>query len=682
MIINSYLYAVLGELADPFGENVELLLHADGANGSTSFLDSSSRNRGVATTGSNALTDAQAKFGGASVSFPGGSSYLTTPSDAGLEMFGGDFTMEGWFYFTSTGNATKVFSKRKWPMTAPSQGFTLIYYSGGWILQVSGPNAQFSESYLGNAPGPSLNAWHHVALTRAGDSVRLFVDGTQVGLTGTINTGDFAEATGEPFAIGGPLENNALLTGFVDEVRLTKGIARYVANFTAPTEPFPNPGDLVEPDPVLTPILLHFDGANGQTTTVDNSGSGQVVTMDGFTLTTAAKRFGTAAATNSESSSLGIMITPSEAMQLRGQDFTIECWARLASYGGGNCLWQFNVFSGQVNETISCFVYSSGVAFECGTKSSSGIVPASFPLNVFNHVAMSRDGDSVRLFINGVQVPPTLTNPGTLPTQNRMVVGRNLRNGSSAQAWIGQIDEFRVTKGEALYTADFTPPDAPFPGVDLPPDPTDPDFASVVMLMHMDGANGSTTFVEQKGKTVSVFGAAQVSTAQSKFGGASLVAAAGATDYVRLPSSSDFAYPGQFTIEGWVRFDTTGDQMFYGQSGSPNLYMRISAGQFQMQLMGIILGMPVNEFVAPDTWYHIAVTRDTDSKCRFFVDGVLKSSQVNSTAMGASAPSLGSGVDISFGAGLDGYMDEWRITKGVARYVANFTPPAAAFPNA
>lgn len=219
-----------GGVTDPFFSSVSLLLHGNGANGGTTFTDSSSSPKTVTRTGTATTSTTQSKFNGSSINLPG-NGQITTPNVAGLELMNTDFTMEGWFYFTSTGSSTVVISKRQFGTTSAS--FQLHYYSGGWEFQYSGVATTLS---LGAAP--SLNAWHFVALSRNGTNLRLFIDGTQNGSTGTMNNS--TENTAADFTIGGPVENNSYMTGYFAEFRVTKGVGRYTANFTPPTAPFPN----------------------------------------------------------------------------------------------------------------------------------------------------------------------------------------------------------------------------------------------------------------------------------------------------------------------------------------------------------------------------------------------------------------------------------------------------------
>lgn len=216
--------------------------------------------------------------------------------------------------------------------------------------------------------------------------------------------------------------------------------------------------------------------------------------------------------------------------------------------------------------------------------------------------------------------------------------------------------------------------------------PTDPYFASVSLLLHFDGENGSTTFTDSSSNalTVTPYGDAAISTAQSKFGGASAYFDQNGDYAVVIPSSpaTDFG-TGDFTIEFWVRVtSTTGVQVIWSR------WNNSGDNVIQMYLMGdsLYVNSPTVAHLAgtltEEQWHHIALCRD-DGDIAAYVDGVQQvayayGNDITSTSdfvLGAN--DLGSGGANWFG----GYIDELRITKGVARYTANFTPPTAPFPN-
>lgn len=217
----------------------------------------------------------------------------------------------------------------------------------------------------------------------------------------------------------------------------------------------------------------------------------------------------------------------------------------------------------------------------------------------------------------------------------------------------------------------------------------DADFSSVKLLLHCDGTNGSTTFTDVKGHTVTTHGNAQISTAQSKFGGASGLFD-GSGDTLSLAAHSDWDIStGDWTIEGWIRVGALGCAVVSRRSGSTSgwvvqihtdgsVIFRASIGgtwsDFWMQTAASVISI--------NTWHHVAWVRNGNTFYTF-VDGVQKSTMTNSNAISnESSQPLRIGVANQLAEDYyNGYLDDIRITKGVARYTANFTPPTEAFPD-
>lgn len=215
-------------------------------------------------------------------------------------------------------------------------------------------------------------------------------------------------------------------------------------------------------------------------------------------------------------------------------------------------------------------------------------------------------------------------------------------------------------------------------------------FANVVALLHMNGANASTTFTDSSGspKTFTAYGEAQVSTAQSKFGGASC-ALDGAGDRVEAADHADWNFgTGDFTIEAWIRTNSVaaGQGMIISRQESGNNYvlqLRRNGSDIDFITRDTgganLFAVTASAALSINTQYHVAVSRN-GSTLRLFVEGDLKNSGTISNTLNCNRPltigALNDGLDTSF---FNGYIDEVRITKGVGRYTANFTAPTQAF---
>lgn len=213
----------------------------------------------------------------------------------------------------------------------------------------------------------------------------------------------------------------------------------------------------------------------------------------------------------------------------------------------------------------------------------------------------------------------------------------------------------------------------------------DPYWSSVSALLHFDGTDGSTTFTDETGKVWMASGNAQIDTSQSKFGDASGLFD-GNGDYISTPSHMGFGFgAGDYTVEVWVRPTAGGaDQVIFDNRGGGNaglaMYSSITAGS-----SGGKWGFANNTAVAATgsvltvgAWAHLAVCRE-GTTVRGYKDGVQEFTFTDSRTYAASAPAT-IGSNYLGTQPLNARLDDLRITKGIARYTSNFTPPAAPFP--
>lgn len=202
-------------------------------------------------------------------------------------------------------------------------------------------------------------------------------------------------------------------------------------------------------------------------------------------------------------------------------------------------------------------------------------------------------------------------------------------------------------------------------------------------LLHLDGADASTTFTDETGKTWTGNGNAQIDTAQSVFGGASLLLD-GSGDSLVSGTSADFTLgTGDFTLECWVRPANTTSAYraiiadgLYGSTGGFALYQNgtnLEAWRGGSPAASIIIATSA---LTASTWQHVAWTR-SGSDNRLFVAGTqVGSTATNSTNFTSTTARIG---QVNSGLFFNGHIDECRITKGLARYTANFTPPSFPF---
>jgi hypothetical protein len=199
----------------------------------------------------------------------------------------------------------------------------------------------------------------------------------------------------------------------------------------------------------------------------------------------------------------------------------------------------------------------------------------------------------------------------------------------------------------------------------------------------MNGTNGSTTFTDYSSlsNSVTVNGNTQISTAQYKWGGSSGLFD-GTTDWLYAPVGTTNFGTSNFTVEGWFRWTSlTNGGLFQVYPGTPaNTTSGVAVGydgtDFQIYSGGANYAR--NYTPTTGTWYHVALVRNSGS-LTLYVNGVAQGASLSDTTNFA-----GNGINIGlyYGSGFtfNGNMNDFRVTAGVARYTANFTPPTASFP--
>ncbi len=220
---------------DPNFVSVSLLLNGDGANGSTTFTDLSNNALTVSAQGNAQVSTSVFKYGTGSMAFDGSGDRLQISNNSLLDLGTGDFTIECWVYSTTPlGDYTLDYAHIAGKGSGNSSGtYALGFYQSNIYFAVAGSNDGQGATTLTN------NTWYHFAATRESGTLRLFVNGVldysgslpdQLNSSESFNIGDRKES--DPTA-------NYPMAGYVDDLRVTKGVARYTATFTPPTDAFP-----------------------------------------------------------------------------------------------------------------------------------------------------------------------------------------------------------------------------------------------------------------------------------------------------------------------------------------------------------------------------------------------------------------------------------------------------------
>ena len=218
-------------------DNVSLLLHGDGTNGSTTIVDSSSNVNSVTANNGAQISTTQSKFGGSSIEFlsTANTGLSVSPSND-FQLGTGDWTIEAWTYQQSLNQYSTLFEIGN---HSNASSLFIGVGSDGFLA--------YSAAFFGpqNSSPSTINVWQHIAVTRSGDLLYFFRDGVTQGTGGYTFNRDLTDistvSAGYPYGLfPTAADANFRFNGYIDDLRITKGVARYTQNFTPPTAPFPD----------------------------------------------------------------------------------------------------------------------------------------------------------------------------------------------------------------------------------------------------------------------------------------------------------------------------------------------------------------------------------------------------------------------------------------------------------
>jgi hypothetical protein len=658
--------------ADPYWNNVILALNGDGTNGSTSFSDLSLFGRTVTPSGNTQVNTSINIAGTGSVYFDGAGDYLTIPTTSSLSLGNYDFTIELWFYQIDRNNAYATFldnqSVTSW--AANTFAFFNRHANAPTKFSFMAYNYHNVNSMLVSTTTPSNNTWYHLAIVRSGSTFTLYVNGISEAtatFAGAIDTAAY------PWTIGGWSNNVATnINGYLDNLRVTKGIARYTSNFTPVAYPLPITAATVSTDPYWSNVLLEINanGTNGSTSFSDLSLYARTITPSGNTQINTSNKIAGTGSVYFDGAGDYLTIPTNSSLYFGTSDFTIEMWykasGRAPGYPNYPSLFSNASVIGWAANSFDLFDRAAGGGYGFNFYSynmnpSSGSILASTTSTiegVWYHLAVVRSGSSFKLFVNGIS-EATYTSSASLDAVGQpWTIG--VRQPSNGDYITGYVDNLRVTKGVARYTVNFTPPAYELPLT------ADPYWINVGLLLNGNGVSGNTTFTDLSisPKSVSVNGTVVVDTVTKKYGTGSIYF--NGSSYL---THTAFNLTADLTIECWLNRSTItgGNRVLY--SGSTGWVGWSTNTNFVWSC-----GVNIN-FTIPDTtntWAHYAIVRQ-NGIIRVYVNGQVASESGSTTAAFGVSEIIGQNGGYLFAC----YLDDLRVTNGIARYTINFTPPTS-----
>lgn len=408
--------ARVGVRTDAYASSLEAALPLVGISDDVSDLvNSANTARTVTTNGNAAASTETSNFYGGSFKFDGSGDYLSIPASSDFNLLGdGTFTIEFFFYASALSGG---YADYVGVFDGGTTGL-LIYEQGGNF------DAYINGAQRVTTTHPGAGKWHHAALTRDGTTLRLFVNGVLKSSSTASLGSDYSGA----LQIGGASGRNGI-NGYIQDVRVYKGVAKYTSNFTVAST---NPDILPDtPSGVATKTAL---------TKIHEGAVGFAGGNDDY-----------------------LTVSPGADFAFGTGDFTIEMFVYHNTRGTYDYLIDGRN-SGQTSGPWGLsYGYSSGTTLQFASSAGLAIAaPSNPPLHKWFHVAVARSGTSLKMFIDGVAVA-SATNSTDFSTQPTIsYIGTRY---STEHSFDGFISNLRVVKGTALYTSDFTVPTEPLTNV-------------------------------------------------------------------------------------------------------------------------------------------------------------------------------------------------------------------------
>ncbi len=376
-----------------------------------------------------------------SLYFNGTSDYLSIPDSDDWYFGTEDFTTDFWVNFDSA-SSTQIL----WEQAVASfDDYTQVFINSARIYFY----AQESPSIIANYSAlwtPITGTWYHIAIVRNGTSILIFIDGQSQSLTITqaIGTSSLPNVAG-PLTIGGRSVSGVSMDGYLDEFRISKGIARWTTDFTPPT--------IQHTSDSYTKLLLHMDG--------DKSESGHTISCEGVPqLNTAITKWN--GSMYFDGSSDYLTIPDDDGFDFGSDDFTIDFWVKQTTGFSGNAYYLDHSF----DSDNRVYFYNgdgsnNGLLYRVMVSGSTIVDIDDFDAKIsdanWHHMAVVRNGTSWIIYKDGINVASDTADIIYPDIDGDITLGRY-----NTEYLNGYIDELRVSKGIARWTSDFIPPTAPY----------------------------------------------------------------------------------------------------------------------------------------------------------------------------------------------------------------------------
>jgi hypothetical protein len=635
-------------------------------------IDSTGKNS-LQTMGTAQASPALFKYGSSSLKFNGSTDYLIIPTSNNFTFGTGDFTIEAWFNSASIASQQSIYGGQ-----APG-------YSETPELYIQNSKLYFARITANPIQGTTIltsNTWYHVALVRNSAVTKMYLNGVQEG-SSYADTNNYIGNVNRPLIGGyGAGSGTQSFNGYIDDLRVTKGVARYTTTFTPPTSLADN--SVGDPYFNSTSLLLkgerqsstYYVGQNNQF--VDSSANALTITRNGNVTQGSFNPYIRQA--TSALFANGATLTTANNVTI-SSTYTIEFWIYPTSLPANATWLTFNTANGLLFGIVTNNVYGIG-AINVGdaVRLETGVLPT---LNAWNHIAIVRSNGKTpvsALWLNGTRIAANLY--GGFNLNAPVIIG-----GSGNTGYFSNI---RIEGNVAYYDPTST---TIIPNSLLAPTAN----TKLLLLSNRSFCNFSSSpnGISQSGSitiNTTIVPSFDVNTAYSPALHGGSVYLDGTGDYLTTTASS-LPNTGDFTIEAWIYPTSFTSQwgkgiVTFNNGSTARLLLRhtINAGGLNIFYTDGLGTVPFGSSGTNSTlncitnaWHHVALVRQSGNFI-VYLNGV---QTINITTQ-TSLSLVNNLTTVMVGSNTDGTTPEYsgnitdaRYIKGTAMYTTAFTPPTA-----
>ena len=592
--------------------------------------------------------------------FDGNGDYLTVASNAAFGFGTGDFTIECWIYPTNAGAALQQIYDNRTATADTKVNFgvrtnTITYCVGSSTLLTS------AASSIVN------NAWQHVAIVKSSGTTKIYINGTQSG-SSYADSYNFTSPAECVIATPGDSRGSSQysFTGYISDIRVTKGQAVYSANFTPPTT-------LLTSTANTSLLTCQTDQPINNNIFIDNSTNNLAITRVGNTTQGTLSPYGENWSNYFDGTGDNLQVSSTATpLDLGSDNFTVEFWLNASSWSSGTGA----LLGKKLSDTTSgWYIYrDSGQPTKLAAKVGPSASYANFystssvNVGVWEHWALVRNGTTLSWYKNGV-LDATTTNSANISDATASF------NIGYADIWstynsIFYLSNLRVVKGTAVYTTTFTPSITPLQPV------TGTSLLTCQSMNISDKSANNFTVTKIGDVSVQKFGPFAGTTLPTPYYGAYFD---GAGDYLTIPSNAAFQLgTGDYTFEAWIYptvlgSNNTNNIINIGDYTTGLLLRTAATTGVQIYTNGVSR-LTTSTGLTANAWQHIALVR-SGSACTFYVNGSSIGTFTDSSSISPATATVTVGMAAHNSSEFfTGYMSSYRLVKGTAVYTSTFTP--------